>query len=102
MAGRVPQLISLLIADHFRSAVTAANTAAMTADNACHLWTTADYRLSAQMAMDGPGRCAHAYGLVLVFPAGTPREGENRVRVARRRRRSPGTLSPRISLAPGS
>src|SRR5262249_38824644 len=42
LAGRVPQLISVLIADHSRSAATAANTAAMTADNACHLWTMAD------------------------------------------------------------
>ena len=42
--------------------VTAANTAALTADNTCQLWTTVEYRPSARTAVDGPGRCAHYYG----------------------------------------
>jgi hypothetical protein len=46
-----------------RSAVTAA----MAADNACDLWTTVEYRPSAQTVMDGPGRCARAYGDVPVL-----------------------------------
>jgi|HubBroStandDraft_4_1064222.scaffolds.fasta_scaffold55487_3 hypothetical protein len=40
----------------------AANTAAMTVDNTCGVWTTVEYRPSAQTAMDDPGRCAHYYG----------------------------------------
>jgi catechol 2,3-dioxygenase-like lactoylglutathione lyase family enzyme len=43
-----------------RSAVTAANTAAMAADNACDLWTTVEHRPSAQTVMDDPGRRACA------------------------------------------
>jgi len=44
-----------------RDVAGAANTAAMTADNTCRLWTTVGYRPSAQTASDGPGRCAHYY-----------------------------------------
>lgn len=47
---------------HFSEAATAANTAAMTADNARQVWTTPEYRPSAQTTVDGPGRCAHSYG----------------------------------------
>jgi hypothetical protein len=32
--------------------MTAANTAAMTADNTCQAWTTVEYRPSAQTALD--------------------------------------------------
>jgi hypothetical protein len=35
--------------------VIAANTAVMTADNACHRWTALEYRPSPQTATDGPG-----------------------------------------------
>lgn len=55
-----------------RSAVTAANTAAMAADNACDLWTTVEYRPSAQTVMDGPGRCARAYGSEGRVPVACP------------------------------
>jgi hypothetical protein len=41
---------------------TAANTAALTADNICHLWTTVECRPSVWTVMDVPGRCAYYYG----------------------------------------
>ena len=44
------------------SAATAANTAAMTADNACHGWTALEHRPSPQTATNGLGRLAHSYG----------------------------------------
>jgi len=44
--------------DQWRSAATAA----MTADIACHVWTTLEYRPSAQTVTDGPGRLAHSCG----------------------------------------
>jgi hypothetical protein len=55
--------------------VTTANTAAMAADNASRVWTTLEYRPSAQTTMDGPGRCAHYYGSVsraMSAPAAAP------------------------------
>jgi hypothetical protein len=43
-------------------ATTTANTAATTTDNASLTWAPAEYRPSAQAAMDSPGRCAYSYG----------------------------------------
>ena len=48
--------------DQRRSALTAASTAAMAADNACRVWTTLKYRSSARAATDGPGWRARYYG----------------------------------------
>ena len=39
------------------------NTVAKPLDNARRTWTTLEYRPSAQTATDGPGQCAHSYGL---------------------------------------
>ena len=44
------------------SAMTAANTAAMTADNIGLVWTTLECRRSTRTTLDGPGGCAHSYG----------------------------------------
>src|SRR5215475_7651588 len=54
MKARIGQLPKLTM--------TAANTAAMAADNTCQAWTTVEYRPCAQTAADGTGRCAHSYG----------------------------------------
>jgi hypothetical protein len=43
-------------------AATAANTAAMTADNAGQVWTTVECPPSAQTATDRSGSLAHSYG----------------------------------------
>jgi hypothetical protein len=48
--------------DQCRPAATAADTAAMKADNAGHVRTPVEYRPSAQTATDGPGRYAYSYG----------------------------------------
>jgi hypothetical protein len=49
------------------STATAANTAAITADNHSHPWTTLEYRPSARTAVDGPGRYAYSYGSVMRY-----------------------------------